>query len=371
MPRVLDPLNIQKAVSHPDNPGGDSIKLYPLNADGMYYKDSSGNTHRLAEDADVFPKFSGEPNGFTDRSQVSLSWNNSTRTLTIAPSDTSFEVWVNGAKFTKTSSEDIQIPAAASSYYIYYDSSAVLQYAASFTPAIITAYAIVAFVYWNGSDPVPDVMSELHGATMSPVIHSYLHRVFGAQFISGMEVSVTEDGDGSLDSHCQVAVTSGSMVDEDIDHTVDQHNLTSTHRIVYREGTEWKISSPTSFLVTTGTNGRANYNLYSGGSWSVQEMTSNKYTVAHLVAFPGLDYTHGSYHVFMGLSGQLTAGDAADAARTELLDILKGGLPWPEIRPVASFVLHTKDGYTNSVKTVIVSFGSGLSYVDLRKEDYR
>ena len=62
-----------------------------------------------------------EPMGHADKTQSTISFNESTRTFTIAPVGASFDVWCAGVKYTFTTAQSIQIPNTTGIYYIYFN----------------------------------------------------------------------------------------------------------------------------------------------------------------------------------------------------------------------------------------------------------
>ena len=75
---------------------------------------------QLSEHTDELVK----PRGFTnyvDGVDTTLSFNDSTRTLTIAPVGSSFYYYFNGEKYIKTTSESIVIPDLEGMHFVYYN----------------------------------------------------------------------------------------------------------------------------------------------------------------------------------------------------------------------------------------------------------
>jgi hypothetical protein len=73
-------------------------------------------------------KEKNDPNGFWSAStEISLSWNEATRTLTVNKIGAEFSFFIRGDKYTKTVSESIQIPNTTGSYFIYYDFEKILK----------------------------------------------------------------------------------------------------------------------------------------------------------------------------------------------------------------------------------------------------
>ncbi|NDD86067.1 hypothetical protein EBZ38_17545, partial [bacterium] len=181
-----------------------------------------------------------EPTGFVDRTQSTISFNNGTRTFSIAPVSGSYDIYIKGTKYTKTTTESVTInPDATGEYYIYFDATGTLTYTNVFTPLIITDYCYVSIVYWDSAAGNRTYFAEeRHGLTMDGATHVYLHTVLGARFISGFALQgFSVDGTGNLPANAQFTSDSGSMRDEDI---FLQRPAQAQIPILYRIGTTWK-----------------------------------------------------------------------------------------------------------------------------------
>ena len=58
-----------------------------------------------------------EPTGFLNQTESVLSWDDSTRTLSLSPASTSFSIYIKGTKYTFTSTLTKQIPDTSGSYF--------------------------------------------------------------------------------------------------------------------------------------------------------------------------------------------------------------------------------------------------------------
>ena len=78
------------------------------------------------------------PSGFENTTDSVITYNQSTRVLTIAPSSTSFNVWVNGVRYTisTTLSTTAHPTTTATTYYYYFDNTGTLVYQASTVPSL-------------------------------------------------------------------------------------------------------------------------------------------------------------------------------------------------------------------------------------------
>jgi len=317
------------------------------------------------------PAMAGEPNGFEDNSQAILSFDAATRTLTVTPVGTEFYIWSNGVRYAITTPRSIQFPDTEGLHYLYFDDDADLAHSATFVDDIIGRYAFIASIYWDAvnKQAVPSPFCETHGAIMSSVEHRYLHYTVGTEYAFGLAVTVDNLGNGSLDAHCQFSGTGGVIFDEDIEHTLQVKNLTDSVRVLYRSGANWRMGASSAFPVLIGANGLALWNDYNAGDWRTVEADSGKFVLAHIFAMPGLNVDAATWAVVMGQASYSTTALARRGAITELARLKLDGLPSAEFRAVATFLIETKNTFSNAVKSRIVALDTGDSHIDWRHVD--
>jgi hypothetical protein len=153
-----------------------------------------------------------EPTGFATREESTISFSDSTpdRTFTISPTGSSFTFYVKGVKFIKTIAETIQISNLAGNHFIYYNTSGILSSTQIAGPELFQDNALIAIVYWNTDTNTHSYFAEeRHGLQMDGATHSYLHTVFGTQYLSGLALqNFNVDGSGDLASEAQFTVES-------------------------------------------------------------------------------------------------------------------------------------------------------------------
>ena len=307
-----------------------------------------------------------EPTGFLNRTDSTISFDDSTRIFTIAPVGSSFSFYIKGNKFTKTTAQTVTIPDTSGSHYIYFNTSGVLVSTQVFDISIIEQEAYVSLVYWN-TDTTPHSRSyfaeERHGITMDGTTHAYLHTIFGARYLSGLALGGFTIGNGSLDSHAQFTSDSGSIRDEDILHTIGAQTQIP---ILFRQGQLWRKKAADNFPVIysgsagyTGANGRLPYNQYTGGAWQLTQVASNKFVLVHYFATNDVD------NKVVGIQGINQYNDvpaARNAASTEITTL--SDLPFTEFVPIGTVIFQTNT-YTNAIDARIVPV-NGANYVDFR-----
>lgn len=340
-----------------------------------YYFDGSATTDTVTLHApgllktSVFNDYNliqKEPTGFINRTDSTMSINIGTRTFTIQPTTTSYDVYVKGVKFTKTTSQSSTWPNLPGAHYFYFDISGNLQTTQVFNAAIITDNAFIAIVYWNtDNSTVPYYAEERHGLVMDGETHSYLHTVLGARYISGGALQNFDvNGTGNLASNAQFTSDSGSIRDEDILH---QYLAQTQIPILYRIGTLWRKKAADAYPVIysgtagyTGANGRLPYNQLVAGSWQLTEVSNNQFVLVHIFA------TNDINNPVVGIQGTVTYNDVNSARTGALTEITTlAGLPFAEFVALGSVVFETANTYSNVPKARIRSVNGG-NYVDFR-----
>lgn len=302
----------------------------------------------------------GEPIGFVNRTDSTISFDKTSRQFSISPAVTSYDVWCRGTRHTKTGTETVTIPNTSGLYYVYFSSSGVLSYKTSYftwdqdTP--------VAYIYWNAVDGEAYFFAdERHGVVLDWQTHEYLHRTRGAAIANGFgALGYTVVGDGSSDTHAQISIADGTFFDEDlqVDITHSSSPVANSWQqilngpaqipLMYRSGSVWKKTTATQFPVNIGT-ALATYNLNTAGSWSAVDIDSNKFGISWIVATNNLA---SPVLAIMGQAEYGTQGEA-DAKTFDQLDLTD--FPVFEFRPLYKIVFRTKSDYTNSVKTAFTA----------------
>jgi hypothetical protein len=309
----------------------------------------------------------GEPMGFVNRPDSVISFDNGSRSFSISPLSTSYTIYTRGVKRTITDTRSVSIPNTTGLYYIYFDTNGVLQYRTTFYDW--PNDCMVAYIYYNAATgTAPFVADERHGIVLDWQTHEYLHRTRGASFANGFELSgYVLLGDGSSDAHLQLTLASGTFFDEDLQVDIVatqtptantwEQDLLNPARIpmFYHSGTGWVRDNPTDFPVKQGTV-RPQYNLYSAGTWSTQDIDNNKFGVTFIVATNNINYP------VIGIIGQNQRDNqtAAESEQFSSLDLT--GFPVVELRVLYRLVYDCKTNYSNSPKARFTSI------FDLRRE---
>lgn len=301
-----------------------------------------------------------EPMGHEDKTQSTISFNESTRVFTIEPVSSSFTVWCKGKRYVKTTAQTVTIPDTSGIYYIYFDNTGTLDADTTFfdwendTPT--------AYIYWNEVDNKAYFFAdERHGITLDWATHEYLHRTRGAAIANGFGANnYTITGDGSLDADAKIDIANGTFFDEDlqvdITHAASPTANTWEQRlqngayipIFYRTNNHWQQDTATQFPMKQGTD-RVQYNLNTAGTWSAVDLTNNQFGITWIIA------TNNLNNPVIGILGQdaySTIGQA-EAISWEEMDL--GGFPVFEFRPLYKIIYQTNTGYANTPHAKLVS----------------
>ena len=304
-----------------------------------------------------------EPTGFPSRADSAVTFDDLSRTLTITPTSTSFDVYVKGKKFTKTE-DSIVINDDSGNHYVFYDEFGSLTETSIFDVSIFTDNALVAIVYWNNETNSHIYFAEeRHGLTMDGATHGYLHTVFGARYLLGLALEdFSVNGTGDVAADAQFVSDQGKIRDEDLLIEIAQQDDIP---ILYREGSLWRKKSADAYpVIYSGTAGytelRLPYNRFNGTSWSLSQVNNNSFVLVHF--FGTNDKDHGVVGI-QGINQYSSISAARNAASTEISSL--SGLPFAEFVAIGSVVFETANGYTNVPKARTRSVNGG-DYVDFR-----
>ena len=236
--------------------------------------------------------------------------------------------WINGAKYESTLNEVVELIPTSGHKYVYRDAVG-LKVINSFTKDLYTKQAYTSSIYGNHLTGDKIVFSnERHGIQMDGETH-YLHHVGdGTEYVSGYGiVGLAED------SGVYTHVDSGEYMDEDITSITPIQTDAPFWYIVGDIWTSENDGVELSHITAT----RPNYNLNTGGTWSLQEMTNNKYILVHFFATNDVEFP------IVKVLGQIEYGNATDArdgAINELNSMFLVGIPSEEYIPLYSIILN-------------------------------
>jgi len=294
-----------------------------------------------------------EPIGHTNRSQSTISFNNSTRVFTIAPVSGTYEVWCSGVKYALTT-QTVTLPNTTGLYYISF-TAGVLGYATTYF--VWDTQTPTAYVYWNATTGKAEFFAdERHGVTLDWATHEYLHRTRGASLANGFGLSgYTTTGTGASDADAQAGLAGGTFFDEDLEVQVVasatptantwEQNLAFPMQVpvFWLSGTSWQADTATTFPLKQGAGAaRAQYNLLTGSTWSAAEAGNSDYVVSWIVA------TNNLNNPVIAILGQASYGSLNAARNVTWEELTLTNFPIFEFRPLHKLIFQTATSYANA-----------------------
>lgn len=333
------------------------------------------------KEMDRLVEISKTNNGFFNKTDTTVSFNEATREFSISPAATEYTLYSNGVEYIKTATESCTITDTKGPWYFYFDSTGTLQCTQTFDIEVISRWAFISEVYWNAANSRAIIFTEeRHGVEMNSRTHVYLHLTRRAAWESGLALlNIDADASGNNNSSAVFNVEDGVYWDEDIrlDTTNSTQILTGDAEIPiwYKTGTsgDWNQSDADGFPLIhdgkAGWTGRAPFNEFTGGSWQLTETTNNDFFLVHYFATNNYLSTvagNGDEPI-IGILGEAeypTRNAARDGAESEILQITTEGLPTPEFIPIATVIWQTSNSYSNTPKARIRSVEGGGDYIN-------
>lgn len=278
--------------------------------------------------------------GFDTTSTSTLTFVAGTRVVTLAPTATNFDVYVNGTKYTKTS-QTTTIPNTTGAYFVYFDSSGT--FTQSTTWDVLTT-APVIYVYWDSGLADGFAFEERHGSTMDPATHKYLHNTNGTEIISGFAASgydLAGAGGNATNAFNTFAIAAGVVADEDINFTTSALSDGVAYTIFNRTGATgtWTWTKTNTIPHKVGTT-FPQYNQWTGATWQLTEGQSLRYYNYFVFATTSLD---AAFQIII-IPGQLEHSSLAAAQTETYASLSYGTLPFQEIAPLYQVTLRTGTG---------------------------
>lgn len=311
-----------------------------------------------------------EPTGFPNRTDSTLSFvGGGSRTFSITPTGVSFDYWIKGVKYTKNAVSSVVIANTEGLHYIYFNGTTLAETTA-FSTALLSDYALVGYVYWDVSASAALLIGDERHEFMPWQTHYELHVCFGTQYLSGLALTnILADQTGALDTHAQLGVQAGSILDEDLIASIAVKAAPAQIPVYYRSGAagEWNADAATNFPVKPfAVGGRLAYNQNTGVVWQQADPgTNNRFVLCHL--FATNDIVSGrSIIAIQGQAFYASVLAARQGATEELLSLVTNGLPVVEFKPIATVIFETSTAYGNTIKARIRTTDTGANYVDWR-----
>lgn len=303
-----------------------------------------------------------EPTGFPNRTDSTISFVNGTRTFSISPTSSYFDVYQAGKPYRFNSSQSLVIPDTEGLHYIYFNNG-TLQSTQTFDISIIKQYAFTATIQWDATNKVRIMFGdERHGLTMDGETHSYLHQSIGARYISGLSAgNFTTSGTGNANSDAQLSIADGVVRDEDISFSYTNSASPSQPfeqilspianiPMYYRSGASgnWRKDAATAYSLKQGTS-RIKWNDPSG-PWTTPDASLDGNYVAVWVFS-----SNSKEEPIIGIVGQREDTTLNNAQANNTYESLSfGSLPSLELKVLYRLIFQTSSTYTNAVKARLV-----------------
>lgn len=302
-----------------------------------------------------------EPTGFPNRTDSTISFNDLTRTFSIAPVASNFDIFSKGNVFRFTSTQSLTIPNTEGVYYVYFSTTGVLSYTTTFDLTLITDKIYVANLYWSVSSQKAIILGdERHGITMDGATHEYLHNLNGAVLTSGANVGFVDTATGASNTEAEISLTDMVFRDEDI--RLDIINAVTPANpfeqvlspiakipVYYRNGASgyWLKDAATNFPVKQGTS-RIQFNN-PAGPWTQVDVQEDNYVSMWVFA------TNNSSEPVIAILGQKEHNKLSDAQEQDTYDSLNfGTMPVQEFKVLYRIIFKTSVTFSNTPKAVVV-----------------
>ena len=346
---------------------------FPVKAENVPVDNSTNGydayqVQKCLEEID-FRNLTIEPTGFTDRTQCTMSFTDGTLTFRIAPVSTSFSYYIKGHVYTKTAAETVPITDTEGLWFITYNYGVLT---ATQTPwQFGQPMAFVSFLYWDSTNKKAIVFAEeRHGLVMDWATHKLHHMITGLQSQYGgyLASNYIINGDGSLNTHAQLAISNGTSHDEDLIFSVvnaaspvnpfEQKLSTIAYIPIYYRtgsGTVWRKLDATAYPVAGNSPNTCYYNKLTAGSWALANVTNNWYFASWLFV------TNNINEPIICIMGQKERDNLSTIVSEDYFSGLDlTGLPFQEMQLLYRCFFKTSTSYTNTPKATLQSIDGVL-----------
>lgn len=304
----------------------------------------------------------GDIHGVVSRSASTISFNDGTRTFTIAPVSGSWTFYNKGTLYTVSSTLNLTIANTSGARFISINPATLTLVEGGAVPDFVND-VIVAYIYWNATSAKCIILGdERHGSNRDITWHSNQHLNVGTVWRSGGGLGYT------LNSQTTVTLDVGTplaIADEDLLHTIthsatpsaDYQQILTTAaslEVLHLSGTSYTSTTASTTPWVSGTN-RLRYNQITGGSGSLVEAATNgSYITYWLLA---TNDTRSPVKLVMGRAEHASLDNAYAEDFTEY------GLSFAEQVFMYQIVLQTDAAFTNASNAVIAGVRKIMSKV--------
>lgn len=309
-----------------------------------------------------------DPVGFENDTDSTISFNDTTRTFTITPLDTKYNIWLKGVPYTITNTHSVQISNTAGVHYIYFtiiNNVPVLQTSPTINLTnLLKEHIVVSIIVWDNVDNKHLLLcNERHTISLQSTTHIYLHQIFGAQYVNGFDViNIDLNNTGSSDTEFEIGLSDGIIADEDLLSNI-KHNTTPALPfeqilrptgqipVFYKFGSTGAYRSLDAQIYPIAYSGnRIQYNSFDNGIWGLTEAFRNKDFIAVWICA-----TNSIEYPIIAILGQHISDNLATAKDDNEWNTLDTSfLPIVEFKVLYRLIFEANINYENAIKASIV-----------------
>lgn len=279
-----------------------------------------------------------------------LTYNESTRTVTVTPTGSTFDIFVSGTKYTFTGAQSIQHGTQQGGHFIYFDVTGTL--VTGQTPWDILLHVPVCYVFRDAVSNINIAWEERHQAGRDLYWHRNQHYNEGSKIRSGFAASGYVLNSSTSNADITYAIASGIVEDEDISVTTEALSDNGPYTILRRTGAtgDWVVGrSSTVPLLLSGSD--VAYNSFTGGVWGLTATPNNQYInyyVLAATALPSTSVTPASKNQILIIPGQAVYTTLANANAEVISSLSWGEMPFQEVAPLYKITFLRGNAYATT-----------------------
>jgi hypothetical protein len=289
--------------------------------------------------------------GFVNHVDSVITYDATSKTITIAPSGAYYDVYMRGRKHRIVDSYTTEAhDNTAGNYFLYFD-----EYMA---PTLDTsAWSIIddapiTLLYYSTTKGAGILLEERHTCKRNVAWHYADHFERGTYIPikTDFALTYTLQPASPSDADIQWTLGNGTIKDEDIAKALTGVGV-STYVVWYRTGAsgEWIWFTGRSIPYYFTTSGYININTFAGGTWGLSQASANQYINYYVLGIPAMDST---YHIMI-VAGQVAHASLALAQGETFSSLSLGTLPSQELVVIYKITYRTNASYGTSGKVRI------------------
>lgn len=345
-----------KSINSASILGSGNLDLQPTLVSGTNIKSIDGTTLLGSGDYSVLPivgQATGDIHGIVTRTDSTISFNEGTRTFTVAPVSTSWTFYNKGTLYTVSTSKSIQIADTNGARFIRINPNTLNLEDGGAIPDF-TNDVVLAYIYWNATTQKCIILGdERHGSKRDTTWHSNQHLNVGTVWRTGGALGFT------LNNASSVALDVGTplnIADEDLLHQITHSatpsadyqqilNTAASLEVLYLSGTSYASTTASTTPWVAGTS-LARYNQVVAGSGSLVDATEGSYITYWLLA---TNDTRRPVKLVLGRAVHSSLDDAYAE------DFVEYGLSFAEQVFMYQIVVQTSASYTQNAAKIVIA----------------